>query len=133
LDRQRLPLRKVVQMKRVLQVVFAMTGLGIVAGGCAMIDRMDGVHEARTLQRTGEPAEAVVIDIWDTGITVNDDPVVGLLVEVQPLDRPAYRTTIPKSLVSRIDVPRFQPGNRVAVSVDRQDPTRVALAMDSSR
>jgi hypothetical protein len=120
-------------MKRVLPIGLAMAGLGIAAGGCTVIDRMAGVHEARTLQRTGYPAEAVVIDIWDTGITVNQDPVVGLLVEVQSPNRPAYRTTIPKSLVSRIDVPRFQPGNRVAVRVDRRDPNRVALAVYTYR
>jgi hypothetical protein len=88
---------------------------------------MDGVHDAKALQRSGEPAEAVVLNIWDTGITVNQDPVVGLLVEVRPADRPAYTTKIDKSLISRVHVPQFQPGSRVPVRIDRANPMRVAL------
>jgi hypothetical protein len=102
------------------------TGL-VAAGGCALIDRMDGVHDAKTLQRVGEPAEAVVLDIWDTGITVNEDPVVGLRVEVRPADRPAYTAEIKKSLISRVHVPQFQPGSHVPVRIDRSNPMRVAL------
>ncbi len=113
-------------MKTALLVAVLTIGLPM-AGGCALIDRMDGVHDAKVLHRAGEPAEAVVLDIWDTGITVNQDPVVGLLVEVRPTDRPAYRATIGKSLISRVHVPQFQPGSRVPVRIDRTDPMRVAL------
>lgn len=99
----------------------------IFASGCAIANKMSGVSDAKALQKSGERAEAVVVEIWDTGITMNDDPVVGLLVEVHPAGRPAYRTKIPKSLVSRVHIPQVQPGSRVAVRIDPANPNHVAL------
>lgn len=99
----------------------------IVTSGCAIANNMSGVSDAKALQKSGERADAVVVQIWDTGITVNDDPVVGLLVEVHPADRPAYQTKIPKSLVSRVHIPQVQPGSRVAVRIDPANRDHVAL------
>ena len=95
--------------------------------GCAMVDRMSGVSETKRLQENGEAASARILEIWDTGITVNDDPVIGLKVEVTRGDGSDYTATIPKSLVSRVDIPRFQPGATVPVRIDPQDPASVAL------
>ena len=53
--------------------------------------------------------------------------MIGLRVEVYPADLPCYETTIPKSLVSRVHIPQFQPGSRVPVKFDPQAPERVAL------
>lgn len=101
--------------------------LAAMAGGCAMVDRMSGVAEARRLQETGLPATAIIVEVWDTGITVNDDPVIGLEIEVSRADGSVYAVTIPKSLVSRIDIPRFQPGSTVSVRIDPADSSIVAL------
>jgi hypothetical protein len=95
--------------------------------GCALVDRMSGVAETRRLQESGVPANARILEIWDTGITVNDDPVIGMRVEIDRPDGTAYPATIPKSLISRLDVPRFQPGASVSVRIDPQDPAIVAL------
>jgi hypothetical protein len=95
--------------------------------GCALVDRMSGVAETRRLQEAGVPANARILEIWDTGITVNDDPVIGMRVEIDRPDGTAYPATIPKSLISRLDVPRFQPGATVSVRIDPQDPAIVAL------
>ena len=101
--------------------------LGLLLAGCAVADRMSGVSEAKRLQATGMPANARILEIWDTGITVNDDPVIGLEVEVVRGDGSVYTATIPKSLVSRVDIPQFQPGQTVGVRIDPQDPAIVAL------
>jgi hypothetical protein len=95
--------------------------------GCGTIDRLTGVSEARELHASGVAAEAEILSLWDTGITVNQDPVIGLKVEVRAADRPPYPATIEKSLVSRLDVPRFQPGRIVPVRFDPKNPARVAL------
>lgn len=95
--------------------------------GCGTIDRLTGVSDARELRASGVAAEAEVLSLWDTGITVNQDPVIGLKVEVRPADRPSYQATIEKSLVSRLDVPRFQPGRIVPVRFDPRNPARVAI------
>lgn len=94
--------------------------------GCAVIDRMSGVAEARDLQAHGESATAKILQIWDTGMTVNDDPVVGFLLEVRRADRPIYEAKT-KLRISRLDIARIQPGTVVPVRVDPRNPTRVAL------
>jgi hypothetical protein len=111
--------------RQVLPAVLAV--LIAAASGCSLIDRMSGVAEARRLQESGLPATAKILDLWDTGITVNDDPVIGLRVEVSRQDGSTYTVSIPKSLVSRLDIPRFQPGSIVAVRIDPRDSMLVAL------
>jgi hypothetical protein len=95
--------------------------------GCAIANRVSGVSEARAIQAIGESARATVLAVWDTGITVNNDPVIGLKVTVERVGRPPYEAIIQKSLVSRVHLPQFQPGSRVPVRVDPKDPSRVAL------
>ena len=107
--------------------VAALSILASLLAGCAMIDRMSGVAETRRLQASGVAASARIVEIWDTGITVNQDPVIGMKVEVTRVDGSTYSATIPKSLISRLDVPRFQPGSVVDVRIDPQDPAKVGL------
>lgn len=109
------------------------TALTLLLAGCAVADRMSGVAEAKRLQGTGTPANARILEIWDTGITVNDDPVIGMRVEISRSDGTTYTAAIPKSLISRLDVPRFQPGANVPVRIDPRDPNLVALDAYSYR
>ena len=109
-----------------MKTIFALL-LAATLAGCTVADRMSGVSEARRLQETGMPATARILKIWDTGITVNDDPVIGIEVEIAREDGSVYTATIPKSLISRLDVPQFQPGMSVGVRIDPQDPAKVAI------
>lgn len=114
---------------RMVRPVVLAIPLALVAG-CVLIDLPTGESEARLLRQTGTPAWATILRLWDTGITVNDDPVVGLEVEVRPsppTEGAPFRAVIPKSRISRLDVPRVQPGETVAVRYDPNDPSRVAL------
>lgn len=114
---------------RIVRPVLLAIPLALVAG-CVLIDLPTGESEARLLRQTGTPAWATILRLWDTGITVNDDPVVGLEVEVRPsppTEGAPFRAVIPKSRISRLDVPRVQPGETVAVRYDPNDPSRVAL------
>lgn len=97
------------------------------AAGCGTIDRMTGVSAAKDLQATGTAAQAEILRLWDTGITMNKDPVIGLEVEVRPADRPPYTAKIEKSLISRLDIPQFQPGKVIQVRFDPKAPERVAI------
>ena len=100
--------------------------VSVTAGGCALADRISGVSDAKALQETGEPAEAEIIKIWDTGMTVNDDPVVGFLLEVRPAGKPIYQAET-KLRISRLAISRFQPGAVVPVRIDPRHPKHVAL------
>ncbi|HYU31438.1 MAG TPA: hypothetical protein VEW48_04695 [Thermoanaerobaculia bacterium] len=99
----------------------------VLTAGCALIDRMSGVADSKALQESGVAAEALIVAIWDTGITVNNDPVIGMQVEVRPAEGEPWRATIRKSLISRLDIPRFQPGQVVNVRFDPHNRSRVGL------
>lgn len=107
----------------------ALLGVLVLMTGCvsASFDGFTGESQARALRQTGIPAWATILRIWDTGITLNDDPVIGMEVEVRPEEGEPFRATIPKSLISRIAIPQFQPGKEVAVRYDPQDSTQIAL------
>jgi hypothetical protein len=107
----------------VLLAALALTA-GCVTGA---IDRATGESQARALRDTGLPAPATILRIWDTGITLNDDPVIGMEVEVRPEEGDPFRAVIPKSRISRIAIPQFQPGEEIAVRYDPRDPSQVAL------
>ncbi len=81
----------------------------------------------RELLATGESAPATIVNLWDTGTSVNDNPLVGLLLQVQPANRPAYQvqTTL---LISRLAIPQYQPGSQLEVKVDPKNPQKVAIA-----
>jgi len=95
------------------------------AAGCSLFDT--GMSEAKDLQRVGLPAQAEIVSIGETGLTVNDDPVITLGVEVRPADRPPYQATIKRLLVSRLEIPQFQPGKVIPVRFDPKDPSRVSF------
>jgi S1-C subfamily serine protease len=81
----------------------------------------------KELQEHGVSAEATILKVWDTGWTVNEDPVVGMEVEVRPPEGPVFEATIKKTLISRIDLPQFQPGRVVPVRYDPKNPAVVAV------
>jgi hypothetical protein len=105
-----------------LALLLPLVGL---AAGCAMFDT--GMSEARELQRVGVPAQAEILSVRESGLTVNDNPVITLDVEVRPTDRPPYKATIKRLLVSRLEIPQFQPGSVIPVRFDPRDPSRVSF------
>ena len=112
-------------MTRVRLLFMAVLVLCVI-NSCFMADRLSGESEARKIRASGQPAQAKVLRIWDTGITVNNDPVVGFLLEVRPDDRPPYQAET-KALISRLDIPQIQPGAVLPVKFDSDNPGRVAL------
>lgn len=79
------------------------------------------------LLKEGVAANATILKIWDTGVTLNDNPQVGLLLEVQPIGREPFRVEM-KSIISRIALAQVQPGRVVPVRYDPANPSNVALA-----
>jgi hypothetical protein len=107
--------------------VAACAGAVALAGCGATIGRMTGEGEADRIRSVGRRADAVVLDVSDTGMTLNDNPVVALRLEVRRGDGTSYEATT-RALVSRIDIPQVQPGATLAVAVDPADPQKVALS-----
>ena len=82
-----------------------------------------------TVISQGEAANALVLKIWQTGLTVMDSPQVGILLQVEPPGRQPYQAQI-EAFVPIIQLPRIQPGLRVPVKIDRSQPLSVVLDLD---
>jgi hypothetical protein len=83
------------------------------------------------LREHGVAAKATILDIWDTGWTVNDDPVVGLRLEVQPPEGAAFQATIKRYVISRIAAAQPRIGQVIRVRFDPKDPNVVAVDNES--
>lgn len=79
----------------------------------------------RAIKKTGIPAQAEILQIWDTGTTINENPVVRMRLEVRPSDGPAFVAEEEK-LISRLKIPAIQPGAIIQV---RYDPESLDVAM----
>jgi len=112
---------------RVVLMVGLTVGLGCSITG--MVDRMTGEDASREVRETGLPALATVLEIHETGVKVNDDPVVGFRLEVTADGRVPW-TAETRALVSLLAIPRIQPGAVLPVRYDPADPSRVALVME---
>lgn len=106
--------------------------VALAAAGCASMVQELGGGMTPELAEVGVPATAQILEIWDTGWTINDNPVIGMKVRVQPSDRPPYEATIEKTTVSRIAIPQFQPGAVVPVRFDPGNPEVVAVDPEGS-
>jgi metallo-beta-lactamase class B len=94
--------------------------------GCAMVDHWTGEDVNRVVRERGVPAEARVLEIWDTGVRLNDHPVVGFRLEVEAAGRSPWQAET-RAVVSILAIPRIQPGSVLAVKYDPADPSRVAI------
>ena len=85
--------------------------------------------EARNnrLRRRGQAAEAIILEVSETGITVQGNyPLAKLRLRVEPAGGEPYEVTT-KCLVNRFEIPAYQPGRRISVLVDPKDRRKVAV------
>ena len=111
-------------MNRLLALALLLAPLLIC--GCGAIENMTGVGLTKELQKTGVSATAVILKISDTGMTLNDDPVAWLDLEVRPENAPPFQARA-KCLIPRLELPQFQPGRSVPVRYDPANRARVAV------
>jgi hypothetical protein len=83
-------------------------------------------HAQAQLVHGGRRAPAVLLEVEDTGTTVNHDPRVRLRLRVEPEGEPPFELER-KLLVSRVAVPRA--GERVEVFYDPEDPERFTFRL----
>jgi len=70
--------------------------------------------------------KALINAIRDTGMTVNEDPVVEFQMNVTDSDGSVY-AVLHSQMVSRLRVAAMQPGSEVAVRIDPADRNRVLI------
>lgn len=71
---------------------------------------------AKRINKIGIPARARILEVRDTGVTINQNPQVKLVLEVRNNLGQKYTTTC-RTLVSRLNTGMYQPGMEVAVKV----------------
>jgi hypothetical protein len=91
-----------------------------------MVDSYSGEDIAGDVRANGLPATGRVLRIWETGVRINNNPVVGFLLEIHAEGIEPYEAET-KALISILWIPRIQPGEILPVKYDPDDPSRVAL------
>jgi Short C-terminal domain len=84
-------------------------------------------QKAMDLAQNGTRAVGTIVNVHDTGVTINDVNVrVGLRFKVEPLDGSAPFEADKKTTVSRVSIP--QAGQRFPVWFNPEDHTEFAFA-----
>ena len=91
-----------------------------------MIESLTGEDASRSIRANGLPATGKVIKIWETGTRVNDNPVVGFLLEVHAEGMEPYEAET-RALISILWIPQIQPGKELPIRINPEDPSQIAL------
>ncbi|MGD8717345.1 MAG: hypothetical protein PVH29_00855 [Candidatus Zixiibacteriota bacterium] len=95
-----------------------------------MLSLFGGGPRARRILEHGRPARATVRSIGESSLggttTVNDQPYLGLTLEVDDGTRPPYVVQL-DTIIPRAIVPQFQPGSVIPVKIDPRDPREVRI------
>lgn len=81
---------------------------------------------ANRLQKTGISSKAKILEVKDTGVTINDNPQVKLMLEVKNIFGQKYTTSC-RVLVSRINPGAYQPGMEIPVKIDPKNELNVVI------
>ena len=91
-----------------------------------VVKLLRGSAERNRILAQGIPAQATILQIWETGVRVNDSPQVGFRISVMPPSGIPYETQT-VMIVSQLMIPRIQPGAVVRAKLDPANPNNVAL------
>ncbi len=83
------------------------------------------------LSKTGINTTAKIMEVSDTGVTVNNAPQIKMLLEVYPPNGQPYLVET-KQLISRLQTSMFQPGGVIPVLIDPEDKDLVSLVYEDS-
>ena len=90
------------------------------------------IINASRLQKTGLPGTARILEVRDTGVTINNNPQVKLKLEVKTSFGQKY-TTECRVLVSRINPNAYSPGMEVPVKIDPKNEMNVVIDFSGSQ
>src|SRR5215208_2111834 len=82
--------------------------------------------QAEQLFETGSKGVGTVLQVQDTGMTINDNPRVKMLFRIEPLDGSAPFEASKTKTVSRVEIPRS--GDRLPIWFDPADHESFAYA-----
>lgn len=111
------------------------TGIYIAVGMLAVFGGMfflfyklffQSMFNTARLQKVGISGKATILEVKDTGVTINNNPQVKLVLELKNSFGQKYTTTA-RALVSRLNPVAYQPGMEVPVKIDPKNEKNVAL------
>jgi hypothetical protein len=78
------------------------------------------------LLETGLQANGKITEVWDSGITVNNQPQIGMRIEVYPLIGQPFTSEV-NLVISRLQTSYYQPGVSCIVRYDPNNTKTVAI------
>ncbi len=106
------------------------TVVAFVIGGIIIVFARRAMKPNANLLKTGVPAQAKILNVWQTGMMINNNPQVGMLLEVNGPGG-TYQTET-KVVIPMINIPQFQPGVTLPAKVDPTNPKKIALDIYAS-
>ena len=78
------------------------------------------------LLATGRRADGVITEMWDTGVTINNQPQIGMKIQVTPQTGPPFSAEV-IMVISRLQTAYYQTGVNCIVKYDPEDTKTVAI------
>ena len=100
---------------------------GVAVASQTLSDLNAGQMQAQALMATGVVGQATIGAVRDTGMTVNDNPVVELDLQVTSPSVPAPYPVTHRQMINRLQVAQLQPGASVQVRIDPMNPHALIL------
>jgi hypothetical protein len=94
--------------------------------GAVMFFVFKAMRPDPTIMKSGTPAQATIQNVWQTGTYVNNNPQIGMQLEVRPPSGVPYQAQV-NAIIPLVNIPQFQPGAVVPVKIHPTDPSKVAL------
>lgn len=107
-----------------LFVILLLVAIGALFYGLFFAKDLLADPRRKRLLALGRDAPALILQISDTGLTLNQNPYVRLRLQVQPEGTLPYEVTV-SALVSRVSIPRV--GQVIMVKYDPARPQEVIL------
>jgi hypothetical protein len=106
----------------------------LIAGFCFLFYKLffAPMLNASRLHKVGLPGKARILEVRDTGVTINNNPQVKLVLEVKTSFGQTYTTTC-RVLVSRINPRAYSPGMELPVKIDPKNEKNVIIDMEAGR
>ncbi len=84
-------------------------------------------RKEKKLNETGTRARGKIVELWDTGITLNIySPQIGMMIEVTPATGPAFRSKL-TMVISRLEAGNFRVGMDCIVRYDPDNHKKIMI------
>ena len=118
-------------MSTIITVISIACSCGIAAivlgvTGFFLFRLFKGMSQNSNLLKTGVSAPATILDVQDTGVTMNENPQARVTLQVSPVGQPPFQAVV-NTFVGRFQVGLLVPGASVQVRYDPNNPSKVAI------